>query len=74
MKIQYVSKYLSLSKEGLVPELLCPMDQGSLYPNQDLEENIFLYCLTCSYKKTIGLVDYKNLESLVDRTINEQRA
>lgn len=74
MKIQYVSKYVSLSKEGLVPELLCPMDQGSLYPNQDMEENIFLYCLTCSYKKTIGLVDYKNLESLVDRTINEQRA
>ena len=71
MKIQYVSKYLSLSKEGLVPELLCPMDQGSLYSNQDIQENIFLYCISCSYKKTIGIVDYENLVYLVDKIINE---
>ena len=70
MKIQYVSKYLSLSKEGLVPELLCPMDQGSLYSNQDMQENIFLYCISCSYKKTIGIVDYENLVALVERVIN----
>jgi len=47
------------------------MDQGSLYPNQDHEENIFLYCLTCSYKKTIGIVDYENLVALVEKIINE---
>jgi len=70
MKIQYVSKYLSLSKEGLVPELLCPMDQGSLYSIQDIQENIFLYCISCSYKKTIGIVDYENLVDLVERVIN----
>jgi hypothetical protein len=70
MKIQYVSKYLSLSKEGLVPELLCPMDQGSLYSNQDLQDNIFLYCISCSYKKTIGIVDYENIVDLVERAIN----
>ena len=70
MKIQYVSKYLSLSKEGLVPELLCPMDQGSLYSNQDIQDNIFLYCISCSYKKTIGIVDYENIVDLVERAIN----
>ncbi len=70
MKIQYVSKYLSLSKEGLVPELLCPMDQGSLYSNQDLQDNLFLYCISCSYKKTIGIVDYENIVDLVERAIN----
>ena len=70
MKIQYGSKYLSLSKEGLVPELLCPMDQGSLYSNQDIQENIFLYCISCSYKKTIGIVDYENIVDLVERVIN----
>ena len=69
MKIQYVSKYLSLSKEGLVPELLCPMDQGSLYPNQDSEDNIFLYCLSCNYKKNIGLGMYTNLKKMVDDEI-----
>jgi hypothetical protein len=61
MKIQYVSKYLSLSKEGLVPELLCPLDQGSLQCNLDLEDNIYLYCLSCEYKNYIGLEVYENL-------------
>ena len=69
MKIQYVSKYLSLSKEGLVPELLCPMDRGSLYPNQDVEDKIFLYCLSCNYKKNIGLEMYANLKKMVDNEI-----
>ena len=69
MKIQYVSKYLSLSREGLVPELLCPMDQGSLYPNQDAEENIFLYCLSCNYKNSIGLEAYSKIEAAVKNEI-----
>jgi hypothetical protein len=69
MKIQYVSKYLSLSREGLVPELLCPMDQGSLYPNQDVEENIFLYCLSCDYKNSIGLEAYNKIEAAVKNEI-----
>ena len=69
MKIQYVSKYLSLSREGLVPELLCPMDQGSLYPNQDAEENIFLYCLSCDYKNSIGLEAYSKIEAAVKNEI-----
>jgi len=69
MKIQYVSKYLSLSREGLVPELLCPMDQGSLYPNQDTEENIFLYCLSCDYKNIIGLDAYDKIEAAVKNEI-----
>ena len=35
-KIQYLSKYIALSEEGLVPRLECPMDQGLLMPNIDL--------------------------------------
>ena len=69
MKIQYVSKYLSLSREGLVPELLCPMDQGSLYPNQDAEENIFLYCLSCDYRNNIGLEAYSKIKAAVKNEI-----
>jgi hypothetical protein len=42
MKIQYVSKYLSLSEEGLVPRINCPVDQGSLLCNTDLEDQIAL--------------------------------
>jgi hypothetical protein len=66
MKVQYVSKYLSLSQEGLVPELLCPMDQGSLYPNQDGEDRVFVYCLSCNYKKVLGSKDYDNIVKAVE--------
>ena len=69
MKIQYVSKYLSLSKEGLVPRIDCPVDQGSLLCNTDNEDKIFLYCLSCNYKKYIGLQFYDNMKGLVDNAI-----
>jgi hypothetical protein len=71
MKIQYVSKYLSISREGLVPELLCPMDQGLLYCNQDAEDNIFLYCLSCNYKNNMGLDLYTSLKKMVDKEIDK---
>jgi hypothetical protein len=61
MQIQYVSKYIALSEEGLVPRLECPMDQGSLQSNLDLENNIYLYCLSCEYKNNIGLEVYEKL-------------
>jgi hypothetical protein len=61
MQIQYVSKYIALSEEGLVPRLKCPMDQGSLLCNLDLEDKIYLYCLSCNYKNNIGLEVYENI-------------
>ena len=69
MKIQYVSKYLSLSEEGLVPRIYCPMDQGSLLCNLDGEDSIFLYCLSCDYKKHIGLHLYDKLKESVENAI-----
>lgn len=70
MKIQYVSKYIALSEEGLVSKLECPIDQGSLLPNQDLEDNIYLYCLSCSYKKFMGYKHYENIFKEVNRILN----
>jgi hypothetical protein len=69
MQIQYVSKYIALSEEGLVPRLGCPMDQGSLLCNLDLENNIYLYCLSCEYKNIIGLEVYKKIEIMVNNEI-----
>jgi len=66
-QIQYVSKYLALSKEGLVSKLDCPIDQGLLFPNLDEEDNIFLYCLSCSYKKNIGLDMYNKIKLEVEK-------
>ena len=60
-QIQTVSKYIALSEEGLVPRLNCPMDQGPLFTNQDLEDNVFLYCLSCNYKKFIGYEFYDDI-------------
>ena len=64
-KIQYLSKYIALSEEGLVPRLYCPIDQGLLMPNIDLNDTIYLYCLSCSYKTTIGSNRYESIEKLV---------
>jgi hypothetical protein len=69
MQIQYVSKYIALSEEGLVPRLECPMDQGSLLSNLDSVDNIFLYCLSCSYKNNMGLEIYNNIVKMVNNEI-----
>ncbi len=63
-----MSRYLALAKEGLVPGMDCPLDQGLLFANEDSEEKIFLYCLSCDYKKYIGIHLYKNMESLINAT------
>ena len=66
MKIQNVSKYISLSQEGLVPMLVCPMDQGSLFCNIDDEDTIYLYCITCDFKKDMGIQMYNSIKRHVD--------
>jgi DNA-directed RNA polymerase subunit M/transcription elongation factor TFIIS len=59
-----------MSEEGLVEKLLCPVDQSILFCNQDLEENIFLYCLECEYKKNIGSTTYEKIVKLVKANKN----
>ena len=66
-KIQIVSKYLTLAEEGLVPRINCPMDQGLLMPNLSTEDEIYLYCLSCDYKKTIGTEYYGKLKDYVNK-------
>ena len=65
MRIQVVSKYLALAEEGLVPKVECPMDQGLLMPNQDLDDKIYLYCLSCEYRNEIGLDQYDRMEKAI---------
>lgn len=70
MRLQYVSKYISLSEEGLVPKIECPMDQGPLMPNLTNDDQIFLYCLSCNYKQIIGIEYYGKIKSTVERYTN----
>ena len=65
-QIQYVSKYLALAEEGLVSRMDCPIDQGLLFPNLDNDDNIFLYCISCSYKKNIGIDLYNKIKEKVE--------
>ena len=69
MRIQYVSRYLTLMQEGLVPNLECPIDQGLLSCNQDAEDNIYLYCLSCTYKTELGISKYDKMVKEVLRNI-----
>lgn len=70
MQIQIVSKYLALAEEGLVSKLECPIDQGLLMPNIDLNDTIFLYCLSCNYKNNMGLEVYDRIEAAVRANTN----
>lgn len=66
-KIQYVSKYIALSEEGLVPRLECPLDQGLLFSNQTNLEEVYVYCLSCKYKKFIGFEFYDKIIKAVKK-------
>ena len=70
MRIQYVSKYISLSEEGLVSKLECPIDQGLLLPNLNENDNIFLYCISCSFKKIVGIDLYNKIINQVNEVEN----
>lgn len=76
MEIQYVSTYISMSEKGLVEKLLCPVDQASLMPNLGINDEIFLYCLACEYKVTIGLSKYNQIklrvEAFMDKNIENE--
>lgn len=65
MRIQIVSKYLTLSEEGLVAKMACPLCQGLLMPNQDNNDKIYLYCLSCEYRNEIGLDQYDRMEKAI---------
>ena len=71
-KIQYVSRYIELSEEGLVEKLECPVDQGLLLPNQTLDDEIFLYCLSCNYKNFIGSDFYFQIFRKVEKIENDR--
>jgi hypothetical protein len=66
MQIQYVSRYIALSEEGLVPRMSCPTDQGLLYCNLNLEDQILLYCLECNYNKILGINSYEEIRGVVN--------
>jgi hypothetical protein len=67
LKIQVVSKYLALAEEGLVSKLECPVDQGLLMPNQDLNDKIYLYCISCEYRKDLGLKEYDRIKKSIEQ-------
>jgi hypothetical protein len=68
-KIQYVSKYISLSQEGLVPKIECPMDQGLLLCNLSEQDDVFLYCLSCDYNSILGLSTVNKIKKEVEKAI-----
>jgi hypothetical protein len=61
---------MSLSEEGLVSKLECPIDQGLLLPNLNENDNIFLYCISCSYKKIVGIDLYNKIMNKVKEVEN----
>jgi len=67
MLIQLVKEYILLSNNKLVPPFLCEWDSehGSVYPNIDNDDKIFLYCIACDYKNYIGMDTYELMKNLI---------
>ena len=59
-----------MAKEGLVQEMDCPIDQGLLFPNIDVEDKVYLYCISCNYKSYIGTDLYSDMKRAVDGKYN----
>lgn len=57
MDLYFIKRYLILADQGVFEKYECPLDEdhGRLYPNMDVNEKIFLYCIYCNYKKILGL-------------------
>lgn len=66
--------YQKLAEEQKVPPLLCPMDQSSLYPNLTNDDQLFLYCLECSYKNYVGLELYEKVERYIEKHHGKQES
>ena len=66
-QIQQVSRYITLSEEGLVPKLICPLDQGLLLANKDLYDKDYLYCLSCNYKRFVGTAFFAKIIKEIKR-------
>jgi hypothetical protein len=60
-----------MSEEGLVEKLLCPVDQSILFSNQNLADEVYLYCLECEYKKILGAATYEKIVYEVNKNVQK---
>lgn len=66
MLIQVINEYQFMASQGKFPAVLCVMDKdhGSLACNIDKNDDVYMYCLACSYKLRPGIALYS---SMLDR-------
>lgn len=75
MNIQIFSKYYQLSLKDKVLPIRCGMDKDHPYlvPNLSYDDEIYLYCLGCSFKMYPGIELYNNIEFILEELeVNEQ--
>ena len=70
MIIHIVRKYLELSNNNTIPPVLCELDNdhGSLMPNLDENDEVFLYCLACEFKIHLGINSIQDMFETVLRS------
>lgn len=64
MDIRVVRKYIASNR--MDKDILCPYDGYDTLPNLDDNDTIFLYCLACDYKVSIGYNLYDKMKRAVD--------
>jgi len=63
MILRYIQEYIRVAESLGTPPFLCPFDEEKsvIVLNVDIENNPFLFCLTCETKIKIGTNTYKKM-------------
>ena len=66
MLIQVINEYQFMGSQGKFPPIMCAMDADhpQLACNLDKNDDVYMYCLACSYKLRPGIALYN---AMLDR-------
>jgi hypothetical protein len=72
VKIQLVNTYLKIMDEGLVPYIKCGSDEQHYRPfvrfynpEDESDDSLELWCLSCNWTRHLGLRDYEHMKNLL---------
>lgn len=68
MLIQVLNEYQHLANEGHFPAIKCAMDgeHPILSCNMDKNDDVYMYCLACSYKLKPGSALYFSMKDRIE--------
>ena len=71
--IQEINEYQKMASDGLFPPIMCmDKDHPPLACNIDNNDDVYMYCLACSYKIRPGINMYETMKERVKNVIRSK--